>query len=142
MPTFWEQDPESSHQVGFHTDPATGDLTILHREDVEFCLQKNRAAEAISSNFERMQSSFYAWARISPGVYYHILKEEGVDILKTEDWEKVKQLLHSPDYKYLKTAKGEFRQRPTREYLRASTPTNTVVGKIGRKGHVLRRGGL
>ena len=55
-------------------------------------------------------------ARITPDVYYWWLSH-GVDCLKDEDWERVVQLLDSPDWSRIRTGGGKIARRPRREYL-------------------------
>lgn len=135
MSIRWDYDPLASVQTGYHVDDLSGDLTITHREDVEAVLRANRE-DAKTRHADRSAGrDLYQIASIPVGVAYQIRVEHGIDVMKEADLPKLIELLHDPEYAYLKTAGGDFRKRPTRNYYRGSTSlagSSPVAATIGR----------
>ncbi len=138
----WEVDPDRPMRTGFLPNHQTGELTIVHLEDVEFVLEKNQELMKTDDQFQRRRNEFHMWARIPPGIVMKWKAELGVDLMRHEDWEKVKALLHEKDWSKLRTSAGDYRERPTREYY-GPTQSQRALSLVGKGGKLARaRGGI
>ena len=125
----WEVDPERPLRTGFFPDHNTGDLTIVHEEDVEFILKKNQQMMNASTSRCQEASEWKHWARIPNIIAMKWKADYGIDVMKSEDWPKVRALLHQKEWSKLRVAPGSFQARPAREY--PSTRRSRVISKIG-----------
>ena len=125
----WQVDPERALRTGYFPDHNTGDLTVVHEEDVEFILKKNREMLNASAASCRRTTEWHHWARIPVGIAMKWKADYGIDIMKSEDWPKVRALLHRPEWSKLRVAAGSFQTRPAREY--PTTRRARVVSAIG-----------
>jgi hypothetical protein len=138
----WEIDPYRSMRTGFHVDHASGELTVVHQEDVSFLLKKNRELFNATDASRRRTSEWHMWARIPNGIIAKWKSELGVDIMKEEDWQKVRELLHHPDWSGLRTSAGSYLERPAREYMHTVKRENRTSRLVGSRSKPIRRGGL
>jgi hypothetical protein len=137
-------------RTGITVDQSADELVVVHQEDVEKVLDINRRAYNRSSDMVRRGEEWNHWARIPPGIAMMWKAEFGIDILNEEHWQAVVKKLHDPDWRYLRTAQGNYQQRTAREYFRgSSSPTARTapdaaaisrIGKAGMAGRVQRRG--
>ncbi len=98
----------------FDHDPVTGITEYYHDTDDGFAISYHQDCEAILDLNKLKQSAgraYYAedpdcWkvASIPIVVQYKWMIEHGVDVMNKDHWDKVRQLLNSNEYRYLKTA--------------------------------------
>ena len=91
----------------YHADT---DLTVVGRmQDVEAILERNKALQN-DTDYSRkgIKDSWWHEARIPNIVAEKWKAEYGVDVFNKDDLKKVKQLLNSPEWKYLKTTAGRI----------------------------------
>lgn len=87
-----------------HYDEATGETHIEHRQDVEALINLNKAWHNTDHQKKGVKESWMHAAVIPEIVQIQWAKEHGItDITSEEHWPKVRRLLNSPEYKYLKT---------------------------------------
>lgn len=98
----------------FHDyDPLTDTTYIEEVQDVQPILERNKAIQNTGgkgklSDYSRqgIKNSWWHTATIPNGVQMKWRQEHGVDIYNKNHWPKVRQLLNSPDYRYLRTGTG------------------------------------
>ena len=131
-------DPHRNIRTGFFPDHDADELTLVHQEDVEFILKKNQEMYNASSAGFRRGQEWKLWASLPP-IFYHKFKVEyGLDVYKAEDWPAIRELLHRPEFRKLRTAPGNYQQRATRHY--PTTRRAGVISKIGSSSNPVRRG--
>lgn len=89
------------------TDPMTGDLTVHRGEDVEPILENNKALAASGDGYSPSRELRRA-ASIPMAVIEKWRNELGVDVFDPDHKPKVRQLLNSSEYLYLRTAPGRL----------------------------------
>lgn len=89
------------------TDPTTGDLTVLRGEDVEPILEHNKALAGSGDGYSPSRELRRA-ASIPLAVIEKWRNELGVDVFNPDHKPKVRQLLNSSEYLYLRTAPGRL----------------------------------
>lgn len=109
MKRLLDWDAESRTATWHSYDPLTDKTTIGTVQDVEPFLRRNRAL-ADSDEYRRkgLKNDMLHVASIPIGVQYKWLKEYGVDVFNKEHLPRVKSLLNSPDWKYLRTSTGRI----------------------------------
>lgn len=121
-----EHDPWSGISTYHSYDPATDITYIEEIQDVEPVMESNKAVQrmdgirgsGVSSNprlneYERAGIKRGWWHVASvPNVIIAEWRKQGIDIWKWGKCEwttrKIKQLLNSPDYRYLRTGQGRI----------------------------------
>ncbi len=142
MRTQWIDDPDRTLKTGIHTDPATGQATLVHVEEVAPVLSANKRQFNECDHLSLMKQGFRHVARIPAGIVYKMKVEHGLDILNDDHMPKIMELLHDPDYKHLRTCPGDFRERPARTMFRASSaPAESAKRKIGMSKKLIVRSG-
>lgn len=91
----------------YHADT---DMTIVGRiQDVEPILERNKAMQNdVDYSRKGIAESWWHEARIPNIVIEKWRKDYGVDVLNKDHIKKVKNLLNSPEWKYLKTTAGRI----------------------------------
>lgn len=79
-------------------------FNIHYEQDVEPILDLNKAKQAEGRAYYARDKEMWRVASIPILVQYKWLHEHGVDVMNRDHWPKVRQLLNSSDYRYLKTA--------------------------------------
>src|SRR5210317_1987629 len=87
-----------------HYDESTGETHIEHKQDITSVIELNKNLHNTSYQKDGVKESWMRAAIIPEIVQIQWRKEYGIkDIADDEYWPKVRRLLNSPDYKYLKT---------------------------------------
>ena len=87
-----------------HFDEATGETHIEHRQDITGVIDRNKYLHNTSHQKDGIKESWMHAAVIPEIVQIQWRKEYGIkNICDDEYWPKIKRLLNSPEYKYLKT---------------------------------------
>jgi hypothetical protein len=97
----------------FVVDPMTGDLTVIRGEDVEPLLEANKALFNSGDGYSPSRE----WRRAAsiPLALVEKWKNElGVDVFNQDHMPKVRELLDSSEYRYLRTAPGTLSRKPRR----------------------------
>lgn len=97
-------DPETGvaeyHDYDAHTDTTT----IETVQDVAPILEMNKALANEPEHLRKgMKAELVHVASIPIGVQFKWLKDHGVNLFDKNDMPKIKRLLNSPDYRYLRT---------------------------------------
>lgn len=85
-------------------DESNGSITLHHTQDCEAILNRNKALASAGREHYAHNKDFWNVASIPVLVIHKFLTEHNVDVYSEEDWPKVKALLNSNEYRYLKTA--------------------------------------
>jgi len=91
----------------FVTDPMTGDLTVHRGADVEPLLEQNKALFNSGDGYSPSREWRRA-ASIPMAIVEKWRNEKGVDVFNPDHMPKVRQLLNSNEYLYLRTAPGRL----------------------------------
>jgi len=87
-----------------HYDEATGQTHIEHKQDVEGIIELNKHLHNTTHQRDGIKKGWVHAAIIPEIVQIKWRKEFGIkNIYDEEYWPKVRALLNSPDYRYLKT---------------------------------------
>lgn len=87
---------------------ASEDMMVVERsQDVSYLLDMNKAlANETDATKEGIKNGWWHYAQIPNIIAEKWLLEHGVDVFKSENWEKngrIWKLLNDPQYRYLKT---------------------------------------
>lgn len=97
-------DPISGLETIHHYDEMTDVTHIEHKQDVQSIIDMNKALHNTSKQHDGVKKNWVHAAIIPEIIQIKWMKEFGIkDIYSEEYWPKVKRLLNSPDYRYLKT---------------------------------------
>ena len=100
---LFDHDPETGIRTVY--EDLGGDKFALHYEqDVEPILEENKKKQSAGRDYYARDKDMWRVASIPIGVQYKWLIEHGVDIMNQDHWPKVRQLLNSNEYRYLRTA--------------------------------------
>ena len=83
---------------------ADDSITLHHTQDCEEILRRNKSLASAGREHYAHDPDFWHVASIPVLVVHKWMVEENVDVYSEEDWPKVKALLNSNEYRYLKTA--------------------------------------
>ncbi len=112
-----ERDPYSLTEVWHEYDPVTKVTTIAEISDVEPVLEGNKRVDLIGTpggrlnEYERqgVKKEMAHVARVPNNIITIWKKKYGVDVFKANKcdwtWKRMRQLLNSPDWRYLRTGK-------------------------------------
>lgn len=99
---LFKHDPERRLNIWWES---TDDGFLLHYEqDVEPILELNKAKQSAGRAYYAQDNEMWRVASIPVTVQMDWMTKFGVDILNEDDWPRVKKLLNSNEYRYLKTA--------------------------------------
>jgi len=97
-------DPITGLETIHHFDEATEYTHIEHRQDTRSIVDFNKMLHNTSHQHDGVKKDWVHAAIIPEIIQIKWMKEHGIkDIYAEEYWPKVKALLNSTDYKYLKT---------------------------------------
>lgn len=96
-------DPNTGLRIDFEDDGADG-FHLHYSQDTEPILEMNKAKQSMGREYYARDKDMWKVASIPIGVQYEWLHKFGIDIYDEDHWPKVKQLLNSNEYRYLKTA--------------------------------------
>lgn len=97
-------DPLTGLETIHHFDEVTHVTTIEHRQDVQCVIDKNKALHNTDYQRSGIKREWVHAATIPEIIQIKWKKEHGIeDVYAEEYWPKIKALLNSPDYRYLKT---------------------------------------
>jgi hypothetical protein len=100
---LFDYDPETGIRIDF--EDTGGDSFALHySQDAEPILEENKLKQSAGRDYYAHDKDMWRVASIPILVQYKWMTEHGVDIMNKDHWPKVRQLLNSSDYRYLKTA--------------------------------------
>lgn len=98
------KDPLTGLETIHHFDEATHQMHIEHKQDVQPIIELNKNLHNTSHQRDGIKKDWVHAAIIPEIVQIKWKKEYGIhDIYSEEFWPKIRALLNSPDYKYLKT---------------------------------------
>lgn len=84
-------------------DPQTDETFISYESDAEPILEINKAMQNDPEVWkDGVKNSFALYASVPVGLQMKWLVEEGIDVWKKEDWDRVAKKLIDPEYKYIK----------------------------------------
>ena len=87
-----------------HFDESTGETHIEYRQDITAVIDLNKALHNTSHQKDGIKEGWMHAAIIPEIIQIQWRREYGIkDVYADEFWPKIKRLLNSPDYKYLKT---------------------------------------
>ena len=86
-----------------HYDEMTGKTHLEYVQDVEGLVDKNKALHNTEHQKIGIKNSWMHAATIPDIVQLQWKKKYNIDIYSEEDWPRIRKLLNSPDYRYLKT---------------------------------------
>lgn len=110
-----DYDPVTRTRTYFHvTDSMTGDFAIEEVQDVEPILELNKALQnhdsggAMGLNSISKKGIKDGWWHVAsvPNSVIAQWRKLGVNLFSPDDWPKVKKLLNSPDWRYLRVGTG------------------------------------
>lgn len=104
-----DHDPLTGVSVWHEFDALTGRTTIKTEQDVETYLERNKRIfneDDISAHGKK--EGWWHVASIPIIVQDKWMREYGVNIWNKDHIKKVKQLLNSPEWRYLRTAPGRL----------------------------------
>jgi hypothetical protein len=90
------------------TDPATGDVIVRRTQDVEPYLDRNK--ELAWSDGARGYNADKSRRHVAeiPLIVVEQWLREGINVLKPEDWPKVRKRLNDPEYRHLRVSGGRI----------------------------------
>ena len=108
MKRLFDFDPLTGVTQWFHYNEATGDWGLESVQDVEPIIESNKAMQK-DENYSKdgIKREWWHAARIPVVIQEKWLREEGIDVFKTEHWPRLKKKLNDPDWMYLKTTTGK-----------------------------------
>lgn len=81
---------------------------VHHRQDVQAILERNKELQKHSDyKKDGIKNGMQHVASI-PVIWQQHLLSKGIDILKREDWPKLRQLLSDPKYRHLRATLGDI----------------------------------
>lgn len=99
---LFDFDPETGIRIDFED---TGDGFRLHySQDAEPILEENKKKQSAGRDYYAHDKEMWRVASIPILVQYKWLTEHGIDVMNQDHWPKVRQLLNSNEYRYLRTA--------------------------------------
>ena len=97
-------DPLTGLETIHHYDDATGKTTIEHKQDCQAIIDHNKKLHNTSYQKDGVKVDWVHAAIIPEIIQIKWMKEYGIKSVYLEEyWPKIRQLLNSPDYRYLKT---------------------------------------
>jgi hypothetical protein len=97
-------DPISGLETIHHYDELTDFTHIEYKQDIQPIIDMNKALHNTSKQHDGVKDAWVHAAIIPQIVQIQWMKDHGIkDVYSEEYWPKVKRLLNSPDYRYLKT---------------------------------------
>lgn len=100
-------DPVTGLNTWFSYDSLTDETIISYTADSTPILERNkRFANDAEYSKKGIKQEFWHLATIPVEVQMDWLINKGVDIYNPDHSKKISQLLHDPDYRYLKTTAG------------------------------------
>ena len=96
-------DPLTGLKTIHHFDEQTGETHLQYVQDVEALIDRNKALHNTEHQKKGIKNSWMHAATIPDIVQLQWKKKYGVDIYNQDHWPKIKKLLNSPEYRYLKT---------------------------------------
>ncbi len=137
MKPRWENDG-SALNVGYVPDHTTGELTVVHSQDINPIVQNNQLRRSTEDNSKRRRSGeFFQIAEIPLGIVMRWKTLHGVDIDDPNDWPAVMQLIQSREYNQtVAVTDGNYTKAPVRKHFtgagtRASHPLGVGSGRGG-----------
>lgn len=115
MKRLIERDPVTGIETWFHKDPATGHVYVEELQDVDPILDVNKAVQNHEPGgamgltaFSRagIKNGMWHVASIPMTLAFKWLNEEGINVFKRSDWDRVRRKLNDRDYQYLRTGLG------------------------------------
>ncbi len=95
-------DPDTGLRIDYeNTDEG---FRLHYSQDAEPILESNKTKQRAGREYYAKDPDMWRVASIPIGVQYEWLIKHGVDVMDPDHWPKVRQLLNSSDYRYLKTA--------------------------------------
>ena len=99
---LFDHDPMTGITEWYHDTP--GGFTLTYEQDCEPIVELNKQKQSMGRAYYARDDEMWRVASIPIVVQYKWLIDHGVDIMEREHWPKVRQLLNSNEYRYLKTA--------------------------------------
>jgi len=99
---LFDYDPETGMRIDFE-DTAEG-FNLHYSQDAAPILEENKKKQSAGRAYYAQDKEMWRVASIPIGVQYKWLTEHGIDVMNQDHWPKVRQLLNSSEYRYLKTA--------------------------------------
>lgn len=115
MKRLLDYDATTKTETWFHViDDTTGDFVIEEIQDVEPILEMNKAIQNWDVGGAKGLNSFSkkgikeGWWHVAsiPNTVITAWRKLGVNLYAPDDWPKVKKLLNSPEWRYLRTGTG------------------------------------
>lgn len=102
--TLFSHDPVSG--VTTWMEDGEGDLWHFHTtQDCEPIIEDNKRKQSMGRDYYRLDDDMWRVASIPIGIQYQWLVKYGIkDVTAEEYWPKVRSLLNSNEWRYLKTA--------------------------------------
>ena len=130
-------------RVGVSTDPSTGEMTVVTRSDSQDLINANKRRANDYNTNDMRNEDMREFANLDNGAIMMLLTDHGLDVFNDAHLERITQVLHRPEYRYLRSDVGSVMQRPAREYYRASSaasPVRSSAATENRAGRLLARG--
>lgn len=105
--TLIDQDPWTRTQTWHYYDPNTDETFIQEVQDVQPYIERNKLLYNNPELHKKDPDGRYV-ASIPNGVQLRWMKEYGVNVHNKEHWPRVRRLLNSPEWRYLKVVPGKI----------------------------------
>lgn len=99
---LFKSDPDRKLKIWWE-DTDDGFL-LRYEQDVEDILELNKAKQSAGRDYYAQDPELWRVASIPVVVQMDWMTKYGIDILNEDHWPRVKKLLNSNEYRYLKTA--------------------------------------
>jgi len=109
MKRLFDYDPMTGITQYFHYNENTGGWGIESIQDVEPFIERNKKLQNEQDYSKQgIKREWWHVATIPIVIQEKWLREDGIDIYNKDHWQKVKQKLNDPDWKYLRTSLGRI----------------------------------
>lgn len=105
--TLIDVDPLTLTQTWHHYDPHTDETIIEEVQDVQPFLERNKLLYNNPELHKKDQDGKWV-ASIPNGVQLKWMRDYGINVLNKHHWPRVRRLLNSPEWKYLKVTPGKI----------------------------------
>lgn len=99
---LFDHDHETGITEWFEDTP--DGFRIHYHQDAEPIVELNKAKQSAGRAYYAQDNEMWKVASIPIVVQYQWMTQHGVDLMNRDHWPKVRQLLNSNEWRYLKTA--------------------------------------
>ncbi len=100
---LFDYDPLTGIRIDYE-DADDGGFLLHYTQDCEPIIEENKRKQSAGRAYYAQDKDMWRVASVPIGIQMEWLTKFGVDLMNKDHWPKIRQLLNSSDYRYLKTA--------------------------------------